>query len=314
MEVLDVRQQIRNKSVDNFYIFIGEEAEVQRQYVKKLAEIGGCKIVRLDTIADLYNQRVTSLVKQRFCYVIMNDVDMIKNERAWGGNALYKVLGNNMLILQFSNLDNRSAFYKQNESKVVEFKFLPETILLRYLRRDTKLSLPYSKKLIEICENDYSRILLEIDKIKRYAEIKQITQDEALRYLVENDIIYVPAKDRVFDFVNAVASGQISKAFELLNACRASDEPTLIMISLLYAQIRKILQVQGCKAKDIAQNTGLKDWEVRNTKNFCGVYSNYELVSAMKLLREVEKGIKVGLITEDVSMDYLLIKILGSWE
>ena len=314
MEVLDVRQQIRNKSVDNFYIFIGEEAEVQRQYVKKLAEIGGCKIVRLDTIADLYNQRVTSLVKQRFCYVIMNDVDMIKNERAWGGNALYKVLGNNMLILQFSNLDKRSAFYKQYESKVVEFKFLPETILLRYLRRDTKLSLPYSKKLIEICENDYSRILLEIDKIKRYAEIKQITQDEALRYLVENDIIYVPAKDRVFDFVNAVASGQISKAFELLNACRASDEPTLIMISLLYAQIRKILQVQGCKAKDIAQNTGLKDWEVRNTKNFCGVYSNYELVSAMKLLREVEKGIKVGLITEDVSMDYLLIKILGSWE
>lgn len=313
MEVLDVRQQIRDKKIDNFYIFIGDESEVQREYVKKLAEVGNCKIVRLDSISDIYNQRVTSLVKQRFCYVLINDVDMVKNERSWG-SGLQKIIGNNMLILQFTNLDKRSAFYKHFEDKIIDFQFLPETILLKYLRRDTKLSTPYAKKLIEICENDYSRILLEVDKVQRYAKIKQISEDDALRQLVESDIIYVPSKDVVFDFINAVASGQITKSFKLLDACRASGEPTLIMISLLYAQIRRLLQVQGCQSKDIAKTTGLKDWEIRNAKNFCGIYSNRELVDAMKLIREVEKGIKVGLIGEDISVDYLLIKILGSWE
>ena len=313
MEILDVRQQIRNKKIDNFYIFTGEECAIQLAYVKKLAEVGGCKVNRLDTIADLYNQRVTSLVKQRFCFVIMNDMDMIKNERSWGKN-LWKALGNNMLILQFTTLDKRSSFYKHFEDKIVEFKYLHDNILLKYLRRDTKLSTPYAKKLIEICEHDYSRIQLEVDKIRRYAELKKISEDDSLRQLVESDIIYVPAQDRVFDFVDAVASGRITDAFKLLDACRASEEPTLIMISLLYAQIRRMLQVQGCQTKDIAKTTGLQDWEVRNAKAYCGVYSNHELVDALKLIREVEKGIKVGLITEDVSMDYLLIKILGNWE
>lgn len=311
MEVLDIRQQIRDKNIDNFYIFTGDEVAVQKEYVLKLSEVGGCKIKRLDSIADVFNQRVTSLVKQRFCFVIVNDMDMLKNEKSW---AFQKALGNNMLILQFSNIDKRSAFYKHFEDKIVDFQYLPETILLKYLKRDTKLSKPYAKKLIEICENDYSRIRLEVDKVKRYAEIKQITEDDALRKLVESDIIYIPAKDRVFEFVDAVASGKITDSFKLLNACRDSEEPTLIMISLLYAQMRRLLQVQGCQSKDIEKVTGLKDWEIRNTKPYCGVYSNSELVNAMKLIRQVEKGLKVGLISEDISVDYLLINILGSWD
>ena len=311
MEVLDIRQQIRDKNIDNFYIFIGEEVEIQYEYVLKLAEVGGCKIKRLDSISDLFNQRVTSLVKQRFCFVIVNDTDMLKNQKSW---VFQKALGNNMLILQFSEMDKRSAFYKHFTDRIVEFKYLSDNILWKYLKRDTKLSKPYAKKLIEICENDYSCIKLEYDKIKRYAEVKQITEDEALRKLVENDVIYIPPQDVVFDFVNAVAAGRITDSFKLLDACRASEEPTLIMISNLYTQIRRLLQVQGCQSKDIEKTTGLKDWEVRNTKPFCGVYSNRELVNALHLIRQVEKGIKVGLISEDVSIDYLLINILGSWD
>ena len=311
MEVLDITQQIRDKNIDNFYIFTGEEVAVQKEYVLKLAEVGGCKIKRLDSISDVFNQRVTSLVKQRFCFVIVSDTDMLKNQKSW---AFEKALGNNMLILQFSDIDKRSAFYKHYADKIVDFKYLPDTILLKYLKRDTKLSKPYAKKLIEICENDYSRIRLEVDKVQKYAEVKQITEDEALRKLVEADIIYVPAQDRVFEFVDAVASGKITDSFKLLNACRASEEPTLIMLTLLYAQIRKMLQVQGCQSKDIAKVTGLQDWEIRKTQPYCGVYSNRELVDALKLIREVEKGIKVGLVSEDISVDYLLVKILGSWE
>ena len=311
VEVLDIRQQIRDKNIDNFYIFTGDEVAVQKEYVLKLSEVGGCKIKRLDSISDVFNQRVTSLVKQRFCFVIVNDTDMLKNQKSW---AFQKALGNNMLILQFSEIDKRSAFYKHFVDNIVDFQYLPEIILWKYLKRDTNLSKPYAKKLIEICENDYSRIRLEVDKVKRYAEVKQITEDEALRKLVENDVIYVPSKDVIFEFVDAVASGKITESFKLLNACRDSGEPTLIMVSNLYAQIRRLLQVQGCQSKDIEKTTGLKDWEIRKAKQFCGVYSNRELVKALKLIRQVEKGLKVGLITEDVSVDYLLINILGSWD
>ena len=312
MEVLDVRQQIRDKNIDNFYIFMGEENAVQLAYVKKLAEVGNCQIKRIDSVSEIYGKKRGGLFKARECYVAINDTDLIKHESAW--DNLLDMVGNNMLILQFTELDKRSKFYSRYKDIIVDFKYLPENILLKYVRRETALSVPYAKKLIEICENSYSRLLLEMDKIKHYASAVDISHDEALKILVEKDAIYTPARDRVFDFVDAVVSGRIADAFGLLTECERSNEPTLIMITLLYQQIRKLLQVQGCNSDDIGKTTGLSDWDIKTVKKYCNVYTNGELVGALKLLGEVERGIKKGLIEEQICMDYLLINILGCWE
>ena len=314
MEVLDIRQQIRDRNIDNLYIFTGEEVAIQQAYQKKLADVGGYQLKVLDSVDDLFTKSASSsMFKSKNCYVLYEDSTMLKTDKLWGDN-LSKALGKNMLIMRYSNIDKRGKFYNTFKDKVVEFKYLPDTILLKYVQKDTKLSTSYAKKFIEICDHDSSRMLEEIQKLRAFADSKKISDDDALRILVENDIIYTPIEDRVFDFVNAVAAGRISEAFNLFEECKRNNEPTLIMISLIYAQLKRLLQVQSCKSDDISKTTGLSDWEIKNVKNYCGVYSNRELVNALKLLHEVERKLKTGLIDEDVCIDYLLIQILGSWD
>lgn len=313
MTVLEVRQQIRDRKIDNFYIFTGEEGAVQSAYVKKLAEVGGYTVQRLDSVSELFGRkRGGSMIRARFCYVVMNDDAFVKYEKAW--ESLLEVIGNNMLILQFTTLDKRSKFYGHFKDIIVDFQYLPATILMKYVHRETELSAACGEKLIQMCGNDYGRLLTEMDKVKRYADAKQVTHDEAFQILCDSHSIYYPPEDRVFDFVDAVISGRISDAYELYDMCIRNNEPTLVMIKLLYMQIRKLLQVQGCKSADISNTTGLEDWEIRKVKKNCGVYSNRELVNAMRLIRDTEKGIKTGQIEEQMCIDYLLINILGSWE
>ena len=47
MEVGAVKKQIKNKLLDKFYIFTGDEIEAQRIYVHKMAEVSNMEIQRI---------------------------------------------------------------------------------------------------------------------------------------------------------------------------------------------------------------------------------------------------------------------------
>ena len=43
-------------------------------------------------------------------------------------------------------------------------------MLIKYIQREIDLSERNCKRLIDICDGNYGRILLEIDKIRRYVD------------------------------------------------------------------------------------------------------------------------------------------------
>ena len=53
MEISTIQKQIKDKSVNNFYILSGEEIAVQDIYIKKIAECKNLNILRADTIAEI---------------------------------------------------------------------------------------------------------------------------------------------------------------------------------------------------------------------------------------------------------------------
>ena len=74
MEVLDIRQQIRDRNIDNLYIFTGEEVAIQQAYQKKLADVGGYQLKVLDSVDDLFTKSASSsMFKSKNCYVDDND-------------------------------------------------------------------------------------------------------------------------------------------------------------------------------------------------------------------------------------------------
>ncbi len=310
MDITAVKQQIQKKEPQKFYIFVGEEIEVMRTYINKIAECINTKPVYADTVADIMPKITTnSFLSTEQCYVIQEDKEFIKSE-AIQDFIDEKIQNNNIIILTFGSLDKRSKLYKTYNDSITYFERLTERVLSSYIAREITLSERNTRILIEICENDLGRIYLEIDKIKTFASIKGTNYDVAFQQLLSEGIIYEPPYDAIFDFVDAVLKRKVKLAYNLYQQCISFGESNLALLSVLFNNAKAVLQVQSCSSKDIAQATGLTGFQIKCAKDKCGIYKNRELVNLMKVVQKVEKGIKTGEIEEQFSIDYVLVNVL----
>lgn len=314
MNVLDVKHQIATKELLPFYCFTGEEIGIMRIYINKIAEAANGQIIHADRVADiLYTGANTTLISSCKIFVIHDDPDFLKHDEIWEDYINGKVLKNNILILTFNSLDKRSKFYKTYNLSITEFNRLNSSILSVYLRRMIDLTDTEIEKLIEVCDSDYSRLCLEVDKIKQYTDScgKNMTYSEAFNNLLQDGTIYRSPDDAIFDFVDAVLKHQVNRAYSLLDDSYAIGEHKLALLSVLYTNTKQVLQVQSCPNDvDISSTTGLTDWQIKCAKAKVGFYKNGDLVYIMRIIQETERKIKQGLIEEDYAVDYVLANIL----
>lgn len=315
MEITSLHSQLKAKQLQSFYIFTGPEWLVQNKYIEQIQKLSGLEKKVVDSISDIYSKmkHPTKLTKN-YLYVIRDDKEIIGNEKVQEeiNNGL---IGNNILVLLLTSVDKRTKFYKAYKDTLVEFEALKPQILAKYIRKEIELSDRNIEKLMEVCEYDYGRCLLEIDKIRRYISGPRpdrtcMDYDTSFIQLLKDGTIYQPPKDAIFDFIGAILDHRVKTLFELYENCKAVGEATMVMITVLYDNAKAVLQVQSCESKDVAKTTGLSAWQIRNAKEHCGVYRNSELLNIMELCRKCEKGIKTGEIDEQFAMDYILVNIL----
>lgn len=170
MNVSTIKNQIKTRQIDDYYIFTGPEWEVQRIYIKQIARVAEADISYIDSVGDVYNKlKNKSFISKPICYVVRDDKELMQNEK------LQKqidagLLGHNILVHALTSADKRTKYYKTYKDKVAEFEPLTDVILRKYIKKEIELSDKNCDKLIAVCGHDYGRILLEIDKIKRYAD------------------------------------------------------------------------------------------------------------------------------------------------
>lgn len=307
MTVNEVKKQIKTGSLCPFYVFTGAEIEAQRIYVNKISEVTNKPIKRIESIKEAFNRRA-SILKVSNVFVCRDDLDFWKSATAL--ETVEELLGDNILILQMTDIDKRSKASKTYADRVITFDYMDADTLYKYTERACSLSDNNAYELIDMCENDYSRILLETNKVNTYARAQGVSTDEAFNVLVQEGAITRPPKDAIFDFVNAFLRADIKRAFELLQDCKEIGEPALRLISVLYSNVKRVLQVQVCESKDICKTTGLSAWDVKLAKQTLGCWQSEDLVFFLKTFQAIEQGIKLGEVDEETAMDYLMVSVL----
>lgn len=308
MNITDVKADIKNKQFSAYYIFTGEEIEVQRIYINKIAETANLPVIRANSVADIWNSLTRpSLFDNKAVYVVRDDKDFQSNEKLQG-QLNNDIFNGNILILLLTNIDKRTKLWKAFNERIIVFEHLSIDILTKYIQRDIALNKTCCERLIDICDNDYSRILLEIDKITRYTEVEDI--NERFKRLVEQGVIYTPPKDAIFDLVDAILLRQVNKVYNLLSQCYDVGEANMVILSVLYTNAKQVLQVQSCDSGDIAKSTGLTAWQVKCAQARTNHYSIGELVNILRLIQRIQHDIVTGLMEDEVSVKYLLVNIL----
>ena len=313
MTIVELKEQIRNNELAPFYIFTGEEWKIQEIYLEQISKTTQKTIKRIDSIADVYSSlRNGSLLRKSYIYVVRDDKELMTNEKLQA--QLSDLLKSDMLIMMLTTLDKRLKFYKTYKDSVVEFELLNPLILRRYIQKEIALSDKHADKLIEVCEGNYGRCLLEIDKITCLVlsdiEGCYYDPDTAFEELLSRGIIIQPPKDAIFDFVDAILDGKVTASYALYQECIDCGEAVMVMLTVLYNNAKAVLQVQSCESDDIEKSTGLTSWQISNAKKHCNRFGNKELINLMQLCYECQKRIVTGTMEEEFAMPYILTNTL----
>lgn len=308
MNINDVKRQIKDKSLSSYYVFTGEEIEVQRIYINKIAEVANLSVVRADTVSSIWDIMTRpTLFDEKHVYVVRDDKDFLSNEKLQK-RLEEDIFNGNILIMLLTNVDKRTKFYKTYNERIIVFERLNSEVLKKYIKQAITLNNANYERFIAICENDYSRLLLEIDKIKRYT--KDGDYDKTFTELVKEGVIYTPPNDAIFDLIDAILLRQPKKVYNLLQQCYEVGEDNMVILTVLYNNAKQVLQVQSCDSRDIAKSTGLNGWQIKCAKERCGHYRIGELVNILRLIQKIQKGVVTGQIEDSISVEYLLVNIL----
>ena len=317
MELIELKAHIKSNTIPNFLVFTGEDWAVQKIYIDQIAKVRNLSVKRMETVQEIIPKlgNKTFVTSNTTIYTVRDDEKFVKDDKQW--EKIVSLLGNSMLILLLSHPDKRLKFFKVHEPAIVEFSALKPELLTKYIQKDIALSQKNCLKLVEVCEGNYGRILLEIDKIKHYKWDADIVMnaysnkyDMAFEDLLEDGTIYTPPKDAIFDLVDAILDRDISKVYSLYEQCKAIGESTFAIMTVLFNNAKAVLQVQTCTNKDISKSTGLTGWQIMNAKKHLDVYNDEELINIIRLIARSENDIKTGQIDEKYVIDYLLVRVL----
>lgn len=316
MELIDLMKKISNNDIPHFLILFGEEQKILDIYISNiLGKLQAKKVVKESVSSVMKNIGKKSIDKSKKLYIVTEDLPFTKLEDNWG--AVKDAVNKDYMILRYHSLDKRSLFVKKNQQNIVEFSHLSDDVLQQYIRKDLQdLSDENISKLIEYCNKDYGRILLEMDKIQQYYDYSLIeipmNMDKCFEELDRQGLFHKEIGDITFELTDAVLGGYPDTAIKKLDEAKRKGEPSMMIASILYNGFRNLLAYQGLgKNKQGAmERTGMTKGELWGCTKNVGGYNLEEVKRNMFLCQKIESGIKTGLIDEDIALEYLVLSCL----
>lgn len=294
--LLDLQTQIREGSLLPFYVFTGEEIELQNIYLKQMGDV-----IRVDRVADIYNKITSKLISGKFAvYVVRDDMDFIKSEKTWG--SISDRIRNAVLVIQVTTPSKCKKFLKELNDCVVEFNHMTTKQLLNVVNMDCSVS--NKQYFIEACNNDLNTINNYLDIFKR-AGIKELNKKIVDEYIATKEDV------TVFQLADAVMRKDEQLTFKLLDQLLEDKNNVMGIIYAIYSQLHKCVLVEGYRGeKNISKVTGINSWICNNILRDNRIEPS-KLLTALRLVQKYDKGIKTGKYDGVMACYSLIVEILS---
>ena len=315
MELSELMKKIAGNDIPHYLVLYGQEQTILDMYIKQILNVTQAQAVYVDTVSNVIKQSgKKNLNKSVKCYIVSDDLSYLRAETVWDKIKEDFRKSKDYLILRYHTLDKRDKFSHNNKENLTEFAHLSVDVLQQYIYRDlSDLSEKNALSLIDYCNYDYGRILMEIDKIKQYMYVRtDLTTDSCFSQLDKQGLFHKEIGDITFELTNAVLGGYTDQAIIKLDEAKRKNEPAMMIASILYNGFRNLLAYQGLgKNKQGAmERTGLTKGELYGCTKNIGGYSLSEVKRNMLFCQQVEAGIKMGTIEEGIALDYLVLHCL----
>lgn len=128
-------------------------------------------------------------------------------------------------------------------------------------------------------------------------------------------VCIVTSQQSVFDFVDALSSGNAKSAQHLLHRLLETEEPfslwgMVVRQFRLLIQAREILDGRG-NQKDVARALGVHPFVAEKATQQAGRFSIEALEAIYRNLLKIDEGVKTSQITLDLALDTLVFELSG---
>ena len=165
--------------------------------------------------------------------------------------------------------------------------------------------------LVFTCGSDTALLLTEIAKLAAHAGSEPVIRTDSVRAVATPS-----AECTVFQMVDAVVSGQNSRAFLLMRNQLLAGADRMYMLSMLLRQFRllqhiKIMQYEKRSLAEIRSALGVPPFAVDQYVRQAAGWSNGQVKNAVSICFDTEYAVKSGRLNQDGALESVMLKLLS---
>lgn len=159
--------------------------------------------------------------------------------------------------------------------------------------------------LIEYCNQNINRVLLEVQKLCAYESNETISRSDVVK------LVHADEEIGVFDLTTALGEKNISKSLHILSFIMGSVDQNSKIFSLLSNQFRRMFFVSSSKKTDseLANIFQIKEFAVKKLRIQVKHFSVKKLKDILYELEEVEYMLKNAMFSQENALYYLVAYI-----
>ncbi len=187
--IKDLKEDILKKEAGNVFLFNGNEWAVKKHYIEKISEDYPVVKYLRDTVELVDNISTRGRLRKKTLYVVPHDLDFIKASAKDIKSVLDKAEKAKDGIIWVYSTELTKSFTEHFDKYITEFEEVEEDIFKELVLHEMKLQPDHVNKLSANCKRNYGMALLEIDKIRNYAQYENVSNDVAFEDLYMNHLL-----------------------------------------------------------------------------------------------------------------------------
>lgn len=304
MNIETLKKEIElNTLSDDILIFVYKDSDfLVNQYVSKISNIRGCRIKSIESISDIYStaKNIFGLTHDTYVYVLR--CNKLSYTEEFNNIALLK----NVIIL-CTDIDDSFAINSNIADRITTFPALEDWMIKDYAYSllegaDTR----DIDTLISLTGN-IERLSMEIEKIRLFNSSQYRT---ILKDILTDSTLSDCSTSTIFTLSNAIQNKDCATIKRILLEISNIDIEPIGLVRVLSQTFRKLIIV-WLNSNPTPENTGLKSNQIYAINKLNRCYSKSQLISIYRFMLTLENKLKLGYISNDELIDYIIIGVLS---
>lgn len=323
--MLKIAEELKTGAISRYHLIYGDERYMVRYYkhslIEKLSSPGdemNCTFfqgnsIKESAIADV-GQILPFMAPQRL--IVVQDSGFFKNANDMA-DYLEEFPESTFVIFVEREVDKRNRLFKWigKNGCVTECQTQSEIMLKQwiagYLKRVGKsISVQTVEYLIERVGTDMESLNNELDKLIGF------TGERSVIEVSDIDAICTGATvSKIFDMIDAVASGERDRALRLYEDLLVNKEQPMSILYLFSRHINILLQIKelsaaGLNKNELAKRIGIPPFTVPKYGKQASLFKRSQLIQMLEERANYEENFKKGRLSDQLAVEMFLIQAL----